>query len=295
MPDYRQVHRMNKNSLTHRSIRSKSRLVEHRMSAGFKAFSLRSVEGVSLDPFLNVDEFRMREPTFPPHPHAGFSAVTYMFEDSQGSFTNRDSLGDASIIGPGALHWTQAAHGMIHEEIPAEKGVECHGLQIFVNLRAEHKAFAPRAFHVESTAVPVWTSKEVRVRVLAGDVAGVHSPLHALLTPVLLLDIQLAPGAEVRVPVPTDWNAFALVVRGHGVSEGGALFEEHDALSFACDGETVLFKANTSGAQIVLCAGAPIGEPVVFGGPFAMTHRADIEDAFARFRRGEMGNLAPSF
>lgn len=278
-----------------RSIRAKNRLVEHRMSSGFSAFSLRSVEGISLDPFLNVDEFRMREPTFPPHPHAGFSAVTYMFEDSPGSFTNRDSLGDASIIGPGALHWTQAAHGMVHEEIPAAKGVECHGLQIFVNLRAEHKSFAPRAFHVDGAAVPEWNSADVRVRVLAGDFGGVPSPLTQLLTPVLLLDIQLAPNAEVHVPVPADWNAFALVVRGNGTSAEGARFEAHDALSFARDGEAVLFKAHVSGAQIVVCAGAPIGEPVVFGGPFAMTNRADIEEAFARFRRGEMGHLAPSF
>lgn len=54
----------------------------------------------------------MSEPTFPPHPHAGFSAVTYLFEDSGGALVNRDSLGDRSRIEPGALHWTQAARGI---------------------------------------------------------------------------------------------------------------------------------------------------------------------------------------
>ena len=44
-----------------------------------------------------------------------------------------------------------------------------------------------------------------------------------------------------------------------------------------------------------MLAGDPIGEPVVFGGPFAMTTRAEIQDAFARYERGEMGRLEPSF
>ena len=100
-------------------------LPEHRMSAGFTARSLRGLPG--LDPFLNVDHFRMSEPTFPPHPHAGFSAVTLMFEDSPGSFTNRDSRGDRSVIGPGALHWTQAGSGMMHERSRSSAGSSATG------------------------------------------------------------------------------------------------------------------------------------------------------------------------
>jgi redox-sensitive bicupin YhaK (pirin superfamily) len=52
--------------------------------------------GIAMDPFLNIDDFTMSQATFPPHPDAGFSAVTCMLEDSQGAFTNRDSLGDRS-------------------------------------------------------------------------------------------------------------------------------------------------------------------------------------------------------
>ena len=124
------------------------------MGTGFTSYGLRTTPDFPLDPFINLDDFRMSEPTFPPHPHAGFSAVTYMFEDSAGAFTNRDSLGDHSRIGPGSLHWTQAAAGMMHEEIPEQRGLVCHGLQMFVNLRSDHKNAAPRAFHVDAAAVP---------------------------------------------------------------------------------------------------------------------------------------------
>src|SRR5712691_5523015 len=48
-----------------------------------------------IDPVLNVDWFEMSGPTFPPHPHAGSSAVTYLFADSPNGFINRDSMGGA--------------------------------------------------------------------------------------------------------------------------------------------------------------------------------------------------------
>lgn len=48
--------------------------------AVFSGFGLRDPKlHVAIDPFLSVDYFRMSAPTFPPHPHAGFSAVTYLF------------------------------------------------------------------------------------------------------------------------------------------------------------------------------------------------------------------------
>lgn len=74
---------------------SKRRLIRvvtaKRMSRnqGFNASNIgRENLGEGIDPFLQIDHFFMGEPTFSPHPHAGFSAVTYMFEDSEGTFIN---------------------------------------------------------------------------------------------------------------------------------------------------------------------------------------------------------------
>ena len=64
-----------------------------------------------IDPVLNIDWFEMNGPTFPAHPHAGFSAVTYLFADSPNGFHNRDSLGEEHVIRPGGLHWSRAAKG----------------------------------------------------------------------------------------------------------------------------------------------------------------------------------------
>jgi redox-sensitive bicupin YhaK (pirin superfamily) len=122
---------------------------------GFRGFGLRDPRlQTSLDPFLSVDHFWMSQPTFAPHPHAGFNAVTYLFEDSQTSFINRDSLGHQVEIAPGDLHWTQAGAGLMHEELPRDMGRAAHGLQIFVNLPAAAKHAPPQVHHVDAADMP---------------------------------------------------------------------------------------------------------------------------------------------
>lgn len=278
-----------------RSVEKRRALTLQRMTPHFTAYGLRSEPSFSLDPFLNLDDFVMSEPTFPPHPHAGFSAVTYMFEDSEGAFLNRDSLGDRSRIEPGAIHWTQAARGMMHEEVPERGGDACHGLQMFVNLRDEHKRAAPAAYHASRAQLPdVRPTDGVRVRVLAGAFGGVASPLTRLLTPVTFLEVHLARGATVEIDAPRDHNAFVMTIRGGGVVSDVSV-EEHEALLFARDGDRVRLEGGSNGMQLLFGEGAPLGEPVVFGGPFAMTRLEDIQDARARFARGEMGDLEPSW
>jgi redox-sensitive bicupin YhaK (pirin superfamily) len=123
--------------------------------AGFSGFGLRDPGlHAAIDPFLSVDHFRMSAPTFPPHPHAGFSAVTYLFSDSETGFINRDSLGHRLEISPGAVHWTQAAAGVMHEEYPREPGKQAHGFQIFVNLAASQKHAAPSVKHAGAPDMP---------------------------------------------------------------------------------------------------------------------------------------------
>jgi redox-sensitive bicupin YhaK (pirin superfamily) len=95
---------------------------------------------------MMFDHYRMSGPTFAPHPHAGLSAVTYVFEDSAGAIHNRDSLGHDLDVQPGEILWTQAGSGVVHDEYPAKHDASVHGLQLFVNLTARTNLLRLKCF-----------------------------------------------------------------------------------------------------------------------------------------------------
>ena len=142
--------------------------VPHKIGQGFTArhFS-EEMFGEQMAPLLMVDDFVMTAPTFAPHQHAGISAVTVMFEDSTGTFLNRDTLGNNIGLKPGDLYWLAAAAGAVHEEWPGD-GARTHALQIFVNLPASLKRSAAHALHVPAESVPVLEGRGYRVRVVLG-------------------------------------------------------------------------------------------------------------------------------
>jgi redox-sensitive bicupin YhaK (pirin superfamily) len=265
----------------------------HAFNEGSGAWMLHPQDLHALDPVVLVDHFLMPTPTFAPHPHAGFSAVTYLFEDSEGGIHNRDSLGTTCHIEPGALHWTQAGRGMLHEELPSQTGQAAHGLQLFINSRSSDKDAAPTAFHLRAADVPVViTETGARVRVVQGEFSEQHHRLAAH-TPVTLLDVHLPANGSMDIPVSRGQRAFAILVQGELVTADGEVAAHH-ALRFSDDGAMVRLQAGPSSAHVVLLAGVPINEPVVPRGPFIANTPEQAADMIQRFRRGEMGTLSPT-
>jgi redox-sensitive bicupin YhaK (pirin superfamily) len=279
--------------MTTRSVaRTATQPLQH-MSPGFEARRVAAdTVGADLSPFVSLDWFVMSEPTFAPHPHAGFSAVTYLFEHSPGGFTNRWSLGDTQLIHPGSLHWTQAGSGMVHEEVPIERGVAAHGLQIFVKLPAALELSPPQAFHLDVGEFAEHRADGVRVKVLAGEAFGVRSPIEIANT-LTMLDVHLDAEATLTLPLGPDDNATAIVVSG-GVAAGEHVATEGDTIAWRRDGDRIELTARAA-ATVVVVAGAPLDEPIVAHGPFMMSTHERIHDAVARYQSGAMGTLAASF
>ncbi|BCN37656.1 putative quercetin 2,3-dioxygenase [Alicycliphilus denitrificans] len=191
----------------------------------FRAYGLRGVAEL-IDPFLGVDHYWMSAPTFPAHPHAGISAVSYLFLDSETGMVNRDSIGTHNLIQPGGLHWTTAGRGVVHEEDPAETGKTVHGLQIFVALSAARRNMAPFPLTLESHDVPLVQLPGVKVRIPVGSFADTRSPLNPP-TEVTMLDISLEEGAELAVPVSAGYSAFVMPIFGK-VMVDGQNFDHND-------------------------------------------------------------------
>ncbi|WP_427307839.1 pirin family protein [Cupriavidus sp. H39] len=178
----------------------------------FRAYGLRGVAAL-IDPFLGVDHAWMSAPTFPPHSHIGFSAVSYVFLDSDTGIDNRDSIGTCNLIRPGGLHWATAGRGIVHEEVPAVPGKTVHSLQIFVNLAPERQSIAPFTLSLEPQDVPVVQLPGAKVRVPVGSFRDAQSPLEPP-TEVTMLDISLEEGADLTVPIEAGHCAFVMPIFG---------------------------------------------------------------------------------
>ncbi|MCO8163713.1 pirin family protein [Pseudomonas sp. 21LCFQ010] len=268
----------------------------HRMNNGsqFRAFSLRGDQNAKpIDPFLGVDHAWISGPTFAPHPHAGFSAVSYLFLDSETGIDNRDSLGNRNVIQPGGLHWTAAGEGIVHEEVPAQPGKTVHMLQIFINLPADKQANPPFVFSVEAQDVPTVYLPGAKIRVPLGKFEGLASA-SVLPTDVRLLDISLEAGGEVKIAVPDGHVAFVMPIDGE-VHVDGQAFDLTDPkapvnLPQGQD-RLVTLHANKANAKAVLFSGTPLNQPVFWQGSMALASMDALAAAVDGYRRGDFGTL----
>ena len=256
---------------------------------GFEALSFihRQLDGL-MDPLIMVDHFTMTEPTFGPHAHAGISAVSVLFEDSAGSFRNKDSLGNDIELAPGDLYWLKAARGAVHDEAPTP-GSRTHALQVFVNLPAAEKLDAPSARHVAAAEMPVIDGPGHRVRVMTGEsngVVGAAPPAQ----PFTILDIALeAKGGFTHRPKLGD-AAWLRLIRGEvEVELDGTRSRLSSDAALAVHGAQEIRLLSDEGGQAVLLGGAPLREPFVQKGPFAMSDADQLAAVIAAYEAGELG------
>lgn len=255
----------------------------HRIGAGFQAEGWREPLAV-LDPFLMVDHFRMAEPVFAPHPHAGFSAVTYLFDDSATGLVSRDSLGGEHEILPGGLHWTLAGRGVMHDEYPAEPGLEVHGLQVFVNLPAEQKLRDPLVMRLAPEQMPRRVGDGWRAVQVFGGTQELEMPW-----PASLAIVDIDAGATFDTAAAPGEQGFLLVIDGGGHA-GELPLAAGRALSLP-EGAPVRVQASQP-LRLAHFSGRPLREPIVRHGPFAMSDESQIVAALQRFQTGGMGRLS---
>lgn len=261
------------------------------LGTGFEAlgFSHRQLDGM-MDPLIMVDHFTMTEPTFGAHAHAGLSAVSVLFEDSTGTFRNRDSLGNDIGLAPGDLYWLRAARGAVHDEAPTP-GSRTHGLQLFVNMPASDRQQAPASLHVPAGQVPVLEGAGHRVRVVTGESNGVAGAMPPAL-PLAILDIHLEPGGNFAHPVAPDHAAWIHAIRGEvAVAIDGEIHLVSGQQALAVRNARVIGLSSLSGGQAVLLSGKPLHEPFIQRGPFAMRNAEELAAVVAAHEAGELGAI----
>lgn len=254
-----------------------------------------------IDPLIMVDHFRMTAPTFPPHPHAGLSAVTYVFPESSGAHMNYDSLHAPISIEPGDIHWFASGSGAVHTEQPKVEGVEVHALQIFVNLPISMKRQRAYASHITAADIPVYLDIGGTVRVVSGGFEDFVSPLETP-TPFMLLDCHGNKGMQNAFPMRINWNYFLYSVDGQiEVSLPGRELER--AMITLGTGQSLGFSGSEAGenrslvvnytinSHYVLIGGESLNEPYHLGGPIVMESAEANLERFEAYRNGEFGEI----
>jgi hypothetical protein len=256
--------------------------------------------------FAGKDGWRMYHghvvPGFPQHPHRGFETVTIV---RRGFIDHSDSLGATARFGPGDVQWLTAGKGIVHCEMfplldPAA-GNPVELFQIWLNLPRAKKMVEPHFSMLWASAIPVVNhvddaGRTTTVTVIAGALGDVpapapppHSWAAAPASDLAIWTVAMAPGARFTLPpAGRDSGRVLYVFRGDGVGIGGQAVPVGRAATIRADASAPL-EAGAQTAELLVLQGRPIGEPVVQHGPFVMSSRAEIQQAFIDYQRTQFG------
>ena len=211
------------------------------------------------DPFVLFDHFTLKEGTgFPNHPHRGFEAITYVFE---GGMNHKDNLGNDKFVSQGGAQVFCAGSGLIHSEMPANKGTTS-GIQLWVNLAKKEKGISPTYQFFDKEDLPSYSENGVEVT----DIVGSNSPVF-LNTEISYQHLRFSKDAQKPIMIQKDTNAIIYIVSGEfHINNQHTLAGE--SLLISSQEESQLDITAKSIGSIVVCSGIPHKEPIYQHGPY---------------------------
>ncbi|WP_214370159.1 pirin family protein [Pseudonocardia sp. H11422] len=219
-----------------------------------------------------------REPGMqvPPHPHIGLQTVSWLLD---GEVHHRDSLGSNQLIRAGELALMTAGGGIAHsEQSPDPHSPVLHGAQLWVALPDADHARAARFEH--HSELPVIIDRGLRATVLLGELAGARSPgrVHS---PLVGVDIALAAGSDVRIPLEPDFEHAVLTVSGAADLDGEL---DPGTLCYLGCGRSELRLRAENDSRLLLLGGVPFAEEIVMWWNFVGRSGAEIAEARAQWQ-----------
>ena len=243
--------------------------------------------------FPVIKEKKQEELGVGPHPHRGFSPVTFIFE---GELQHQDSLGNNEVVTAGGTQWMHAGKGIIHSERPSKKMIEKGGeneiIQFWVNTPAKYKMEPPYYFPLSGEKTPFLEKEKATIHIVAGEFENKKGPAKTY-SQQTLLRLETKVGAELSLKIPKSYNALIYLLDGSIESNGKTAIAKQ-MLWFHNDGEQISIKTNED-SRFILLSGEPIGESVATYGPFVMNTDAEIEQAIIDYQSGKMGKLVETF
>jgi redox-sensitive bicupin YhaK (pirin superfamily) len=217
-----------------------------------------------------------------PHPHIGLATVTYLFD---GEIVHRDSLGTAMPIRPGAVNWMTAGRGIVHSERTAadhrDGGEPLHGLQLWVALPTTEEETAPAFVHTAAADIPELRDNGTTLRVVAGSLQGLRSPVTTLWD-TLFAELRLAAGTTWPLDATQEERAVYVIA---GEIEIGGDRHGPNRLLVLKPGDRIVVRA-VSDAHFVVVGGAAMDGPRHIWWNFVSSRKDRIEAAKADWKAG---------
>ena len=254
-----------------------------------------------IDPFLLIHHgslpvkqgSKQSESGVGPHPHRGFSPVTFIFK---GGIHHRDSLGNDAVVTAGGTQWIHSGNGIIHSERPSKEQIDNGGqneiIQFWVNTPSKHKMETPYYLPLSAEKTPTVDKDKAKIHVVAGNFEKVTGPAKTY-SPQTLLRVEAKRGADFSLALSQSFNTLIYLLDGE-LEVDGQNASAKDMIWFNNDGTQIALKV-TEDSRFIVLSGEPIGEPVASYGPFVMNTEQEIQQAIFDYQNGRMGELIETF
>lgn len=247
-----------------------------------------------ISPFILLHHFNLNvspgEDRFyvAPHPHRGFSPITFMFE---GFVEHNDSLGNKMVIGNNEVQWINAGRGIIHSE-RADKdfvnmGGKYQGIQLWINTAAAHKMDPPSYQPIKREDIVMIGGEGIEFGLVSGTYENKKGPANS---DVITAMILMQSNSTQNLNLPELNNSVIYVLEGKlRINETG-IGLKNDLIAFEQGiGEITINALENS--KLLLMSGQPLNEPLVTHGPFVMNTQTEILHAMRDYQDGKMGFL----
>lgn len=255
----------------------------------------------NVDPFLllhhgsfsTTDKAPAIQQGLGPHPHRGFTPVTFVIE---GEVHHRDSRGNNQIAKKGEVQWMHAGAGILHSERPTEALAQRNGkqeiIQLWINSPASKKMDQPRYQHIEEDQFPTFNSDDenVHTKLIAGKYEALQGKISTESDLLILWGSSKEDKGTQKFKIPNDMNAMLYIISGGMSIKGYGLVEKECLVVFDNAGDDIQVSLDSNTQFLVLC-GTPLNEKVIQQGPFVMNSETQIMEAMRDYQMGKMGIL----
>lgn len=226
-----------------------------------------------------------------PHPHRGFSPVSFMI---QGEGYHMDSAGHSGDIAAGGIQWMFAGKGLLHSEGPSQKMLDNGGvqemIQIWVNVPKAHKWDEPHYQNAQKDQLPQVVEQDgVQLRLASGTYEGKSSPMKSF-TPITAITGTILAGKTVRISAEPGYHTLLYVYKGALQVNEQEEVRLHQLVVFEKENDELVLTA-TENAGILFLSAEPLDEPVAAKDNYVMNTPEEIEQAMNDYKEGKFGTL----